>query len=92
MKSLLLIMLLFLSLLINDSICYMNKNNINNYIKVTKKLSTKPISTKLSSAKEALDLLHYGHQSQLSDNMTWILLITGAYYLQYKIFRILASN
>ena len=85
-------MLLFLSLLINDSICYMNKNNINNYIKVTKKLSTKPISTKLSSAKEALDLLHYGHQSQLSDNMTWILLITGAYYLQYKIFRILASN
>jgi hypothetical protein len=92
----LLVKLLLLSLLINDSICYINNksNNIRNIklIKVKINSSSSSSSTSLSSAKEALDLLHYGHQSQLSDNITWIILITGAYYIQYKIFRMLANN
>jgi hypothetical protein len=60
--------------------------------KLIESSSIRSSTTSLSSAKEALDLLHYGHQSQLSDSMTWFLLIVGAYLIQYKIFRLLASN
>ena len=44
------------------------------------------------SSTEALDLLHYGHQTQLSNNMTWFIMIISGYLIQYKIFRIFASN
>jgi hypothetical protein len=55
-------------------------------------LNYNSVSTTLSSAKEAVDLLHYGHQTQLSDNMTWFIMLISAYLIQYKIFRLFVSN
>ena len=94
------VLILLLILLLNNCLSYysykINNMNINSNLKssssIIRKRSIEPSLTSLSSAKEALDLMHYGHQSQLSVNMTWFILITSAYLLQYKIFRFLASN
>jgi PBP1b-binding outer membrane lipoprotein LpoB len=90
------ILILLLILLLNNCLSYYSyKHNMNIIRKNSsiRKRSIEPSLTSLSSAKEALDLMHYGHQSQfLSVNMTWFILITSAYLLQYKIFKLLASK
>jgi len=87
--------LLLIILLFNccSSYSYKHCNNMNiRKSSSIRKRSIEPSLTSLSSAKEALDLMHYGHQSQLSVSMTWFILITSAYLIQYKIFRLLASK
>lgn len=89
------VLILLLILLLNNCLSYYSyKHNMNIIRKNSsiRKRSIEPSLTSLSSAKEALDLMHYGHQSQLSINMTWFILITSAYLLQYKIFKFLASK
>jgi len=89
------ILILLLILLLSNCLSYYSYKHNMNIIRKNNSIRKRSIEqslTSLSSAKEALDLMHYGHQSQLSVNMTWFILITSAYLLQYKIFKLLASK